>query len=42
VVARSLPNLYQHYPDGLLDELNGEADYQRITALLKRYRAEKR
>ena len=35
-------DLYQHCPDDLLDELNGEADYQKITALLKRYRAEKR
>ena len=35
-------DLYQHCPDDLLGELNGEADYQKITALLKRYRAEKR
>ena len=35
-------DLYEHCPDDLLDELNGEADYQKITALLKRYRAQKR
>lgn len=35
-------DLYQHCPDDLLDELNGDADYQKITVLLKRYRAEKR
>jgi hypothetical protein len=33
---------YELCPDDLLDELNGEADYQKITALLKRYRAQKR
>jgi hypothetical protein len=33
---------YEVCPDDLLDELNGEADYQKITALLKRYRAQKR
>jgi hypothetical protein len=35
-------DLYQLCPDDLLDELNGEADYQKITVLLKRYRAQKR
>jgi hypothetical protein len=35
-------DLYELCPDGLLDELNGEADYQKITALLKCYRAQKR
>ena len=35
-------DLYEHCPDDLLDELNGDADYQKITVLLKRYRAEKR
>jgi hypothetical protein len=35
-------DLYELCPDDLLDELNGEADYQKITALLKRYRAQKR
>jgi hypothetical protein len=35
-------DLYELCPDALLDELNGEADYQKITALLKRYRAQKR
>lgn len=35
-------DLYQLCPDGLLDELNGDADYQKVTALLKRYRAQKR
>jgi hypothetical protein len=35
-------DLYQLCPDDLLDELNGDADYQKITTLLKRYRAQKR
>lgn len=34
--------LYDLCPDDLLDELNGEANYEKITALLKRYRAQKR
>ena len=33
---------YEVQPDELVAELNGEADYERITALLKRYRALKR
>ncbi|MFI9643440.1 hypothetical protein ACIG87_25890 [Micromonospora sp. NPDC051925] len=35
-------DLYQLCPDGLLTELNGGADPDKITALLKRYRALKR
>ncbi|WP_084773148.1 hypothetical protein [Nonomuraea candida] len=35
-------DLYELCPDGLLGELNGARDHHRITALLKRYRAEKR
>ena len=35
-------DLYELCPDDLLDKLNGEAGYQKITALLKRYRAQKR
>ncbi|MBB3726770.1 hypothetical protein [Nonomuraea dietziae] len=34
--------LYELCPDDLLDELNGVGDHDRITALLKRYRAAKR
>jgi hypothetical protein len=34
--------LYELCPDDLLTELNGDADYQKITALLKKYRALKR
>lgn len=33
---------YEVQPDDLVTELNGNADYARITALLKRYRALKR
>ena len=33
---------YEVCPDELLDELNGPADYGRVTALLKRYRAQRR
>ncbi|SCY86923.1 hypothetical protein SAMN02745898_104341 [Streptomyces sp. 136MFCol5.1] len=33
---------YELCPDDLLAELNGTADYGKITALLKRYRALKR
>lgn len=33
---------YEVQPDELVAELNGEADYERVTALLKRYRALKR
>ena len=35
-------DLYELCPDDLLEELNGEADYQKITALLQRYRTQKR
>ncbi|MGP3689839.1 hypothetical protein ACTVZO_34955 [Streptomyces sp. IBSNAI002] len=35
-------DLYELCPDDLLAELNGTADPERITALLKRYRALKR
>lgn len=35
-------DLYELCPDDLLTELNGAADQDRITALLKRYRALKR
>jgi hypothetical protein len=34
--------LYELCPDELLDELNGGADYAKITMLLKKYRALKR
>jgi hypothetical protein len=34
--------LYEVCPDDLLAELNGEADYSKVTALLKRYRTQKR
>jgi hypothetical protein len=35
-------DFYELCPDDLLTELNGAARYDRITALLKRYRAQKR
>ncbi|WP_157181296.1 hypothetical protein [Actinopolymorpha alba] len=35
-------DLYELCPDELLTELNGDADYEKITALLKKYRALKR
>lgn len=35
-------DLYEHYPDDLLDELNGTHDPNRLTALMKRYRASRR
>ena len=35
-------DLYELCPDDLLDELNGTASQEKITALLKRYRAQKR
>ncbi len=35
-------DLYELCPDDLLIELNGGKDYQKITDLLKRYRAQKR
>lgn len=35
-------DLYELCPDALLAELNGKADPEKITALLKRYRALKR
>ena len=34
--------LYELCPDDLLAELNGGADYEKITALLRHYRALKR
>jgi hypothetical protein len=34
--------VYELCPDDLLAELNGQADQARITALMKRYRAQKR
>ena len=34
--------LYELCPDELLAELNGGRDYEKITALLRRYRALKR
>lgn len=34
--------LYELCPDELLAELNGNADYETVTALLKKYRALKR
>lgn len=33
---------YEVQPDDLVVELNADADYERVTALLKRYRALKR
>jgi hypothetical protein len=33
---------YELCPDDLLAELNGEADYRRITELLKHYRTQQR
>jgi hypothetical protein len=35
-------DLYELCPDDLVAELNGAADPQKLTALLKRYRALKR
>jgi hypothetical protein len=35
-------DLYELCPDELLEERNGAGDYTRITALLRRYRAQKR
>lgn len=35
-------DLYELCPDDLVAELNGTADPQKLTALLKRYRALKR
>ncbi|GAA3372783.1 hypothetical protein GCM10020367_29600 [Streptomyces sannanensis] len=35
-------DLYELCPDDLITELNGGADYGKITALLKRYRVQKR
>ncbi|WP_406483620.1 hypothetical protein [Streptomyces sp. NBC_01615] len=35
-------DLYELCPDDLVLELNGPADHARITALMKRYRAQKR
>lgn len=41
-VRRWWGDLYDLCPDDLLDELNGTADPERITVLLKRYRSQKR
>ncbi|MFG1878925.1 hypothetical protein ACGFIV_29180 [Sphaerisporangium sp. NPDC049003] len=41
-VRRWWGDLYELCPDDLLDELNGARDYDKITTLLKRYRAMKR
>jgi hypothetical protein len=35
-------DLYELCPDELLNELNGARDYEKITALLRKYRAERR
>jgi hypothetical protein len=35
-------DFYELCPDDLVAELNGQADQARITALMKRYRAQKR
>ncbi|MEU6787588.1 hypothetical protein ABZ912_51080 [Nonomuraea angiospora] len=35
-------DLYELCPDDLLDELNGARNYDKITVLLKRYRAMQR
>jgi len=35
-------DLYELCPDDLLDELNAAANQEEITALLKRYRSQKR
>jgi hypothetical protein len=35
-------DFYELCPDDLLDELNGNAAPEKITALLKRYRSQKR
>lgn len=35
-------DVYELCPDDLLTELNGDADYQKVTVLLRRYRALKR
>jgi hypothetical protein len=34
--------LYELCPDELLDELNGRRDYAKVTALLRKYRTERR
>ena len=41
-VQRYWGDHYEVCPDDLLTELNGDADYNKITQLLKRYRALKR
>ena len=41
-VRRWWGELYEVCPDDLLTELNGTADYAKITALLRRYRKLKR
>ncbi|WP_075825410.1 hypothetical protein [Streptomyces acidiscabies] len=35
-------DLYELCPDELVAEFNGQADHARITALMKRYRGQKR
>ncbi|GAA2280005.1 hypothetical protein GCM10010402_40900 [Actinomadura luteofluorescens] len=35
-------DVYELCPDDLLTELNGDADYRKVTALLRRYRVLKR
>ncbi|POM26647.1 hypothetical protein BTM25_10510 [Actinomadura rubteroloni] len=35
-------DVYELCPDDLLSELNGDADYQKVTGLIRRYRALKR
>ncbi|GGN26033.1 hypothetical protein GCM10011578_060350 [Streptomyces fuscichromogenes] len=41
-VRGAYESLYELCPDDLLTELNGQADQAQITALMKRYRAQKR
>ncbi len=41
-VRRWWGDLYELCPDDLLDELNGARDPDKVTALLKRYRAVRR
>ncbi|MEV4224749.1 hypothetical protein [Nonomuraea sp. NPDC049725] len=41
-VRRWWGDLYELCPDDLLDELNGARDPDKVTALLKRYRAARR
>ena len=41
-VRRWWGDLYELCPDELVDQLNGARDYGKITALLRKYRAERR